>query len=285
MRKINNDFTKTPPKLLGCAKKHEPELLKTKNISSNCYKKSKQRLEKQFHNKCAYCETEYLATSDTWIEHYRPKSEYYWLAYEWSNLIPTCTKCNRKKKDYFPLINAKNKVRKPPLLSGKLDISKCKADTSPLIDEQPFVLHPKIDNPQEYFDFKIDDNFTGIKIIGIDKVNDSRFGRGDKTIDICDLNRKILKIDRYRKVISDIVIILQKTFRLLQLCDVPLCKYEKAFSIEFKVITIKANQTDLEHTLLRKIITDKNKFIEIICKAIENETVRKYIETVYRKYK
>lgn len=282
MRKINNDFNSAPSELLKCAKKHEPELLKKKKIKPSCYKKSKQKLEKQFYKKCAYCETEYLATSDTWIEHYRPKSQYYWLAYEWSNLIPTCTKCNRKKKNYFPLINENNRVNKPPMSNGTLVYSDCKADTSTLMNEQAFILHPKIDNPETFLDFRIDNKFTGIEITGKDIIDSCYNGRGYTTIEICDLNRNDLKLDRYKKVVVEIIDAIENTFRLLQLCEVPLSKYEKAFCIHFDKIKQKSKQADLEHTLLRKIITNKNKFTDIVCRAIENETERKFIEKVIK---
>lgn len=288
MRKINKDFNNAPSELLECAKKHEADLLETKNVNSTCYKKSKRKLESQFYKKCAYCETKYLTTSDTWIEHYRPKSksEYYWLAYEWSNLLPTCTKCNRPKKDNFPLINEKNKVKAPLLLNGKLDLVKCKADTSPLIDEQPFVLHPKIDNPEKYFDFQIDECFSGIEIIGKDKVENNIYeGRGAATIDICKLNRYELKKDRHDKVVVEIVKAFEKTFKLLQISETPLTKYEEVFKIEFEEIIQKSKQDELEHTLLRKAITDENKFETIICPAINGDNIKKVIIEAFKKYK
>lgn len=75
----------------------------------------KEQLIKLFHGKCAYCESrirfpeimdaEGKAKSMD-IEHWRPKGEidlgggqtlrgYYWLAAEWTNLLPSCHFCNR----------------------------------------------------------------------------------------------------------------------------------------------------------------------------------------------
>lgn len=70
-------------------------------------------LEKAFGGKCAYCETYYAATQPVAIEHYRPKGEvtiggkrvppgYYWLASEWTNLLPSCTDCNSPRKQDLP---------------------------------------------------------------------------------------------------------------------------------------------------------------------------------------
>lgn len=64
-------------------------------------------LEELFNKKCAYCESRYAATQPLDVEHFRPKgpieddaahSGYWWLAHEWSNLLPSCIFCNRKQK-------------------------------------------------------------------------------------------------------------------------------------------------------------------------------------------
>src|SRR5258707_9682786 len=64
-----------------------------------------------FYRKCAYCEFDYLPAAYGDAEHYRPKGQvsidgaivhidgkphpgYYWLAYHWKNIVPSCEKCN-----------------------------------------------------------------------------------------------------------------------------------------------------------------------------------------------
>lgn len=77
----------------------------------------KESLKRAQHNKCAYCET--LDIRSHWVvEHYRPKSgwrqnkpdklqqpEYFWLAYDWNNLLFACDICNDAghKQNLFPL--------------------------------------------------------------------------------------------------------------------------------------------------------------------------------------
>lgn len=98
-----------------------------------------------FHNKCAYCETNLAeARQDADAEHFRPKSGvnfkekpeagnrtytkatvsdvsqnpaedivhpgYFWLAYNWKNLLPACRHCNSKdgKKSQFPVAENKH---------------------------------------------------------------------------------------------------------------------------------------------------------------------------------
>lgn len=142
-----------------------------------------------YKNKCAYCER--LEKAD--IEHYRPKKSvagendhdgYYWLCYEWSNLIPSCITCNREgaKHTKFPIQGTR--VYYPPdLIEGELNLEQFKADSEYLSIEKPYLLHPEVDDPSEYFSFKIAEDKKGIEIIGIDDI-----GRGLKTIDICKLN-------------------------------------------------------------------------------------------------
>lgn len=152
-----------------------------------------------YYNKCAYCEsTEHKPE----VEHYRPKKSvtgithngYYWLCYEWTNLIPSCRYCNTEggKGNDFPIIG--NRITEPTLdVHNNLDFDTCKAENSPLIDEQPYLFHPEIDanidNAFEFFDN------------GAMRGNDHQ-GRGRQTIRICNLNRDNLLQGR-QEIIDD----------------------------------------------------------------------------------
>lgn len=282
MRKINNDFNKIPPELQTCANKNETDLVQNNEtrINVRCYKKSKKALEKQFYKKCAYCETNYTASSDTWIEHYRPKTKYYWLTYEWSNLLPPCIKCKRTKRDNFPLINELVQVKLAPITKGQLNKKKLIADQAPLINEEPYIIHPKIDNPEKFLDFELDPNYEGIKIIGTDNKK-----RGKTTIQICALNRPELIDNRYTSVISTIIETFEKTLEKLMVTQTSLFKFYDAFVIDFKDMEDNAEKNNIQHTLLRKKILNIHKFEEIICPSIENKILRKYILSAYQKYK
>jgi hypothetical protein len=77
----------------------------------------KRALIKAQHGKCAFCESKitHIAYGD--VEHFRPKAGvrqkasdklqrpgYYWLAYEWRNLLLSCQLCNQRyKENLFPL--------------------------------------------------------------------------------------------------------------------------------------------------------------------------------------
>jgi len=69
-------------------------------------------LRTMFNKKCAYCEFPYAAGGPEDIEHFRPKGGvliggklktpgYYWLGAEWTNLLPACPDCNRKRRKEF----------------------------------------------------------------------------------------------------------------------------------------------------------------------------------------
>jgi uncharacterized protein (TIGR02646 family) len=104
------------------------------------------------HGKCCFCESKILHISYGDVEHYRPKAGwvqdneklnkpgYYWLAYEWDNLLLSCQICNqRNKKNYFPLISGSKRA-----LSHH--------DNTSL--EQPFFIHPVNDEVENLITFK-----------------------------------------------------------------------------------------------------------------------------------
>lgn len=54
--------------------------------------------------KCCYCEKLEEQPKYRDVEHFRPKSTYWWLAWTWENLLFSCIDCNREyKREQFPL--------------------------------------------------------------------------------------------------------------------------------------------------------------------------------------
>ena len=114
--------TKKPDVLVQNAKNWTIEYLKAKQI----YEQSKttenkndfQNIEKRYnHNevktslkvmfkkKCAFCESHITHVDYGQIEHFKPKSKYSDLCFEWNNFLLSCSICNGKsnKGDKFPL--------------------------------------------------------------------------------------------------------------------------------------------------------------------------------------
>lgn len=151
-----------------------------------------------FFGMCAYCEgaVEPVYVGDA--EHYRPKGEvtqrddhgrevavaspdgrphpgYYWLAYDWRNVLPSCYKCNtyRGKGTQFPAV--------------RHAFSPVDADDPDALDkfEEPFLLQPFRDgyDPKRFFVF---DDLGGIEPRAGNK-------QADVSIKVYDLKRGALR--------------------------------------------------------------------------------------------
>lgn len=63
---------------------------------------SKDSLALVSHYKCAYCETPINARRSGQVEHFKPKSLFPLLAYDWDNYLLGCGGCNGAKGDRWP---------------------------------------------------------------------------------------------------------------------------------------------------------------------------------------
>ena len=116
----------------------------------------KTTLREAQRDKCAYCET-LNPTSHDVVEHFRPKNgwrqrrgdplrypEYFWLAYDWENLLFACDRCNDAghKQNLFPLRNPSRRAT-----AASYDIKR----------EQPLLLNP-YDNkdPEKHIEWSRD---------------------------------------------------------------------------------------------------------------------------------
>jgi hypothetical protein len=114
------------------------------------------------------------------VEHYRPKAGfsqgkrgriegpgYYWLAYEWSNLLLCCAICNQRfKRSLFPLADPTKRAR-----SHRHDVRL----------EEPLFIDPATQDPEEHISFRQEIPFP---------VGGSRAGKA--TIEALGLDREIL---------------------------------------------------------------------------------------------
>lgn len=141
----------------------------------------KTALEKLFHGKCAYCEGFYAGLHPVDVEHYRPKGEvdgvpghpgYWWLAMEWSNLLPSCIDCNRRRNQKTPdpgedrlvalrgsgdfdhsrsILTGKQSAF--PLLEGSVHAARPEDDIEA---ERRLLLDPTRDDPDQHLVFHVD---------------------------------------------------------------------------------------------------------------------------------
>jgi 5-methylcytosine-specific restriction endonuclease McrA len=94
--------TKRPKKLAAA----RDALAKNAEISFDGYgdPEIKEVLARGQGLKCAYCERRQEQARYRDVDHFRPKSRYWWLTWTWENLLFSCEYCNRDhKKGQFPL--------------------------------------------------------------------------------------------------------------------------------------------------------------------------------------
>jgi uncharacterized protein (TIGR02646 family) len=174
-------------------------------ISERLYKACRDLILERFHGKCAYCESKVVADQRQGdVEHFRPKGRvtdeewqivyvddqkqvkhpgYYWLAYDWHNLFPSCIACNQASSN--PDGTRSGKVDRFPV-EGERAV---KPDDK-LESENALLIDPYVDDPAAHLEF---DPETGI--VG------GKTERGRKTIAILGLNRDGLK--EFRKLIAE----------------------------------------------------------------------------------
>ncbi len=168
MISVHKDFNDPPAGLVSepCQEQQQKALAEgaKHNFSGYHYRDSTiEALRKIYKYKCGYCETHESAGASLRVDHYRPKARvkhspdhggYYWLGYEWSNLILSCEKCNRRKSDHFPIQNEANRISTPAFgIDGFPTKECCRADRKILLDESPLLLNPELDDPDTHLIF------------------------------------------------------------------------------------------------------------------------------------
>lgn len=152
-------------------------------VGSDRYTTVKDELSVLYNNKCAFCETDITAGSYNHIEHYRPKSIYYWLAYSWDNLLLSCPKCNIKKSDNFEISNQDRANYSNEEL----------ADLHNKTSDYDSFEKPKLINPEQFSDEQLKTHFT-FNEKGSIKAQTTEM---EYTVNLCDLNRDTLIRKRF----------------------------------------------------------------------------------------
>ncbi len=102
------------------------------------YKTVGDSLRQRQYLKCCYCEVKIRHQGQD-VEHFRPASKYWWLAYTWENLFFSCQNCNRWGKNAaFPLANEANRLT---------------AENRPPGAEAPRLIDPAIEDPMDFLQF------------------------------------------------------------------------------------------------------------------------------------
>ncbi|WP_431241479.1 AAA family ATPase [Flavobacterium sp. P21] len=163
----------------------------------------KEALMHYFYQKCVYCETRLDAAEQATIDPFRPRNgargldnkkyapdHYWWLAYDWDNMMLSRNTCNTKyKRDLFPLTD--ERLRAEVYAVGDM-----------LLREEAPLIDPCIEHPEEHL--KFEDNGmvvphtpkgkATIEILGLNRSGLVR-QRGDKAREL-HLKLKILALDK-----------------------------------------------------------------------------------------
>ena len=146
--------------------------------------------------KCCYCETKIETPyADAHVEHWRPKLSwrqdregkscwpgYYWLAYNWENLLLSCSFCNRdNKKDLFPLKDPAKRAR-----NHRMKVE----------HERPAILKPDGDlDPRDHIAFDGDRpvgrTSLGRKTIDVLRLDSTRHKRRDYLTEMIEKPRQV----------------------------------------------------------------------------------------------
>lgn len=141
-----------------------------------------------FSSKCAYCETKVGVSDPGTLDPFRPRNgarglkkgqyapmHYWWLFYEWDNMMLSCSMCNQKyKRDFFPIEEESRRVQEG--MRGES-----------LFSEGALLIDPCNENPEEHLSFSEDGTVSAITT------------KGQVTIDVLGLNRVPLIKDREDK--------------------------------------------------------------------------------------
>jgi len=171
----------------------------------------KESLIKMGKGKCAYCESDILATYVGDIEHFRPKGEieelkatgnskpgYYWLAADWDNLLFSCRNCNQKSKQTTAFVEeakSMGKMNQFPLFD---ESKRVRSHEDDLEEEEKvrLLLNPCKENPEDYFKYDIESG-----VIQPKKRNEFLKQRAVSSIKVFALQRVPLVIEREKKAI------------------------------------------------------------------------------------
>ena len=182
-----------------------------RTFRSDRWSQAKKQLLVETNGKCAYCEAPTSAVAYGDVEHYRPKSIYWWLAYSYDNYLASCTLCNRKfKKTHFPI--QKSLMQGPEIQENTTDcfiennageIAPDPLNTDEINDfiskheqEGPLLLNPYFNCPERYFTWHADDTLRVVDILP-NRENSDLEPIAETSIKKYGLDRKELRDYRY----------------------------------------------------------------------------------------
>lgn len=176
------------------------------------WKSAKARVRAESDKKCAYCEASTSTVAHGDVEHFRPKSIYWWLAYHFDNYLFACQICNQiYKGDNFPvangaLLSAPTMPALRPGVAADLDhlATLLSVDCSTVTDAQVIaalagedadLVNPYFEDPEPLISYEVDDSNGEVWIRPVGNDRAQRFYEAANKY--LGLNREELRRDRY----------------------------------------------------------------------------------------
>jgi hypothetical protein len=160
--------------------KRERELLDRRAAGleprSQVWKTAKEQLKLEADGKCGYCEGKASHVAHGDVEHYRPKTTYWWLAYCYDNYVFACQICNQSYKGaQFPMAgvpmpvpqieaNADLDAVAGTLAHDPLDAAAVARFDAAARAEQASIPDPYGDDPERLFSWSADDALGEVEI-------------------------------------------------------------------------------------------------------------------------
>jgi hypothetical protein len=177
------------------------------------WKVTKPFLQKDSFDKCAYCESATAIVAYGDVEHFRPKSIYWWLALCVDNYVYACQLCNQKfKSDKFPIQGKKLTAPKLParLPADPAALNRLLRRISPdpvsvvetqlgskWLKERADLPHPYLDDPELLFAWAVVETNKEVFLVAADK--SAKTIKAVEAAEEClGLNREQLRRTRYR---------------------------------------------------------------------------------------
>jgi hypothetical protein len=174
------------------------------------YKRYMVYLKFLFRNKCAYCE-EKLSGQPGDVEHFRPKGRvcdagfrqvkidhpewgciphpgYYWLAYDWDNLLPSCADCNRYR--WYDKDTSGGKADRFPVKGAHA------FDPNGLAKEEPLLIDPSLEDPNRHLRLEFDKVTENIIYRAITE-------EGETTVETFGLNKREVMVRQRTRAFAD----------------------------------------------------------------------------------
>jgi len=196
-------------------------------LSSTLWKSAKKQLLKETDpaggGKCAFCESRTVRFHCD-VEHFRPKSVYWWLALCWDNYTFSCQLCNQVyKNDRFdikgtaypePKVTATSTDSQLAALAGKLapdpfdnpDMEPAarerarklrEAHAKACRKEKAGMIHPYDDDPESFFKWVADERKRQVKPVPAAQSGHAKW-RAENTIETLGLAADDLSTERWR---------------------------------------------------------------------------------------